>query len=91
MTPDDIKAAKQDWRRSVWTIATTVHPIQVVDAGLSETEHDFRVDLVVTPDEVIRCARARRPPGILWDQLDGDQIDAVAALAERQRRRRGRA
>lgn len=75
------------WIDDRTTIATTVHPIQVVDAGLPETEHDFRVDLVVTPDEVIRCAPAPRPPGILWDHLAGDKIDAVPALAARQRKR----
>jgi hypothetical protein len=34
----------------------TVHPLQVVDEPLPETIHDFRVDLVVTPDEVIGAA-----------------------------------
>jgi 5-formyltetrahydrofolate cyclo-ligase len=66
------------------SIATTVHPLQLLDEELPETDHDFRVDLVVTPDEVIRCRRARRPPGILWDHLDPDrrrEIPALAALA----------
>jgi hypothetical protein len=66
------------------SIVTTVHPLQLLDEELPETDHDFRVDLVVTPDEVIRCRRARRPPGILWDQLDPDrrrEIPALAALA----------
>jgi 5-formyltetrahydrofolate cyclo-ligase len=31
------------------TIATTVHRLQVVDAELPESGHDFRVDLIVTP------------------------------------------
>ncbi|MGH9216002.1 MAG: 5-formyltetrahydrofolate cyclo-ligase [Acidimicrobiales bacterium] len=65
-------------------IATTVHPIQVVDAELPETDHDFRVELIVTPDDVIHCPRARRPPGILWHHLDGEKIEAVPALAERR-------
>lgn len=66
------------------TIATTVHPLQVVDAALPETDHDFRVDLIVTPDEVIRCPSAPRPPGILWHHLDRDKIEAVPALAQRR-------
>ena len=65
-------------------IATTVHPIQVVDSELPETDHDFRVDLMVTPDEVIRSPRRRRPPGILWEDLDTGKIDAVPALAARR-------
>src|SRR4051812_6508768 len=37
------------------TIVTTVHSLQVFDGALPETEHDVRVDLIVTPDEVIEC------------------------------------
>jgi len=72
------------WIDEHTTIATTVHPIQVVDVELPETDHDFRVELIVTPDDVIRCPRARRPPGILWHHLDREKIEAVPALAERQ-------
>jgi 5-formyltetrahydrofolate cyclo-ligase len=32
-------------------LATTVHALQVVDEPIPETIHDFRVDLIVTPDE----------------------------------------
>jgi len=72
------------WIDERTTIATTVHPVQVVDTELPETDHDFRVDLIVTPDDVIRCPSGRRPPGILWDHLDASKIEAVPALAERQ-------
>src|SRR5919205_4216066 len=36
------------------TIVTTVHPLQLLDEPLPETEHDFRVDVIVTADEVVR-------------------------------------
>lgn len=62
-------------------VATTVHPLQVLDEDLPETEHDFRVDLVVTPDEVVECGARRRPPGIVWDHLDEEKVAAVPALA----------
>jgi 5-formyltetrahydrofolate cyclo-ligase len=62
-------------------IATTVHPLQIVNDDLPENEHDFRVDLIVTPDEVIRTRRCRRPPGILWDQLDEEKRAAIPVLA----------
>ncbi|MGV9676920.1 5-formyltetrahydrofolate cyclo-ligase [Nocardia sp. NPDC003482] len=65
-------------------IATTVHRLQVVDEELPEAEHDFRVDLIVTPDEVIRCAQSRRPDGILWESLPPEKIAAIPALASRQ-------
>jgi 5-formyltetrahydrofolate cyclo-ligase len=71
-------------------IVTTVHPLQVLeDHDLPKTEHDFRVDVVVTPDEVIRCRRVRRPPGILWDHLDEGPIRDIPVLRA-LRGRRGR-
>jgi 5-formyltetrahydrofolate cyclo-ligase len=64
------------------TIATTVHALQVLDDDLPETEHDFRVDVIVTPDEVIRVPKRRRKrsPGILWDHLDEDKRAAIPVL-----------
>src|SRR6266567_3168896 len=58
-------------------LATTVHPLQVVDEPLPETVHDFRVDLIATPDAVIWCGQPRRPPGILWEHLHRDKIAAI--------------
>jgi 5-formyltetrahydrofolate cyclo-ligase len=34
-------------------IVAPVHGLQVVDGDILETEHDFSVDYIVTPDEVI--------------------------------------
>jgi 5-formyltetrahydrofolate cyclo-ligase len=67
------------------TIATTVHALQVLDDELPETGHDFRVDLIVTPDEIIQppSAARRRPPGIIWDDLDDAKIAAIPVLAAR--------
>jgi 5-formyltetrahydrofolate cyclo-ligase len=61
-------------------IVTTVHPLQVLDEELPETEHDFRVDRVVTPDEVNETAVPKRPPGILWSHLDEEKIASIPAL-----------
>jgi 5-formyltetrahydrofolate cyclo-ligase len=71
-------------------VATTVHPLQVMDEELPETRHDFRVDLIVMPEEVIRTARKsrRRPPGIIWSDLDEDKISEVPVLEALARRRR---
>ena len=55
-------------------IATTVHPLQVIDAALPETEHDFSVNLIVTPDQVIECGPPRRPSGLYWEHLTEDKI-----------------
>lgn len=65
-------------------LATTVHPLQLLDEELPETEHDFRVDLVVTPGQVIRTDADRRPPGILWDHLTAEKIASIPVLAGRQ-------
>jgi 5-formyltetrahydrofolate cyclo-ligase len=62
-------------------IATTVHPLQLLDEDLPETEHDFRVDVVVSPGDVIETGAQKRPPGILWDHLEETKIAAVPVLA----------
>jgi 5-formyltetrahydrofolate cyclo-ligase len=65
------------------TIVTTVHGLQVIDEALPETEHDFRVDVVVTPEEVLRTGARRRSPGIIWGHLDDAAIAAIPVLATR--------
>ncbi|MGH3342895.1 MAG: 5-formyltetrahydrofolate cyclo-ligase [Carbonactinosporaceae bacterium] len=67
------------------TIATTVHPLQVLDETLPETAHDFSVDLIVTPDEVVCCGPRRRPRGLVWEDLDAETIAAIPVLAARLR------
>jgi 5-formyltetrahydrofolate cyclo-ligase len=66
-------------------VATTVHPLQVLEEALPETEHDFRLDLIVADEEVIACRRTRRPRGILWKHLDAAKIAAIPAMAARAR------
>ncbi len=62
-------------------IVTTVHQLQVVDDELPETEHDFSVDMIVTPDEVIECGPPRRPNGIVLRHLTEEKIAAIPVLA----------
>jgi len=64
-------------------VATTVHPLQLLDEALPETDHDLRLDLIVAGEEVITCRRTRRPPGILWEHLDAAKVAAIPALAAR--------
>jgi 5-formyltetrahydrofolate cyclo-ligase len=64
-------------------IVTTVHPLQVIDDAIPETEHDFSVDLIVTPDEVIQCEPPRRPTGLYWNTLTAAKIAAIPVLAAR--------
>jgi 5-formyltetrahydrofolate cyclo-ligase len=66
-------------------IATTIHPAQLLHEELPETAHDFRVDLIVTPGEVIRTRRVKRRTGILWDALDDAKAAGIPVLRERVR------
>ena len=65
------------------TIAATVHPLQLLRDALPETEHDFRVDLIVTPQETLRTPSPRRPQGILWSHLSREKIASIPVLATR--------
>ncbi len=64
------------------TIATTVHASQLVDDGrIPMTTHDFPVDLVVTPQQVIETSGGHaRPGGVVWEHLPGDKIAAIPVL-----------
>jgi 5-formyltetrahydrofolate cyclo-ligase len=68
-------------------IVAPVHPLQVIEEDIPETEHDFSVDYIVTPDDVIPCPNRRRPPGIVWDDLTAEKIAAISLLAARHRAR----
>jgi 5-formyltetrahydrofolate cyclo-ligase len=65
-------------------VTTTVHDAQVVETGrIPVTAHDFPLDLIVTPTEIIRCrqGRRRRPAGKLqWDELTEDKIRSIPLL-----------
>jgi 5-formyltetrahydrofolate cyclo-ligase len=63
------------------TVATTVHPIQIVREHLMVTEHDLPVDMIATPRAVIELERQyKRPRGILWDHLQPPQIREIPIL-----------
>ena len=63
------------------TVATTVHPIQILREHLQSTEHDLPVDLIATPRAVIEVERQyQRPRGILWDHLQPPQIREIPIL-----------
>lgn len=68
------------------TIVTTVHSLQIVDDELPETEHDFSVDVIVTPVDVITCDTPRRPPGLIWTDLSPERIAAIPVLVARHGR-----
>ncbi|HEX2089434.1 MAG TPA: 5-formyltetrahydrofolate cyclo-ligase [Actinomycetota bacterium] len=70
-------------------IVTTVHDLQVLEQDLPETDHDFRVDIIVTPSEVMRTEASpnQRPTGILWSHLNPVKISAIPVLAQLEKER----
>jgi 5-formyltetrahydrofolate cyclo-ligase len=63
------------------TVATTVHPIQILRENLPMLDHDLPIDLIVTPRTMIDVERAYdRPRGILWDHLQPPQIREIPIL-----------
>jgi 5-formyltetrahydrofolate cyclo-ligase len=63
-------------------VLSTVHGLQVVTGAIPMTAHDVPVDLIVTPDRVIRTRRRyRKPRGIAWRELTDGQIAAMPAVA----------
>jgi 5-formyltetrahydrofolate cyclo-ligase len=58
----------------------------VLDEDLPETAHDFRVDLIVTPDEIIETGaeRSERPGGVIWADLDDEKADQIPVLKGRR-------
>jgi 5-formyltetrahydrofolate cyclo-ligase len=73
-------------------VATTVHELQVLPPdAIPVTEHDLRLDLVVTPERSIECARgARRARGggrIRWEELTEGKIAAIPLLSRLRRAR----
>jgi 5-formyltetrahydrofolate cyclo-ligase len=63
-------------------VLTTVHELQVVRAAIPMTPHDVPVDLVVTPERVIRTrGRRAKPRGIRWGALSDTQVEAMPPLA----------
>ena len=68
------------------TIVTTVHSLQIVDDELPEIEHDFSVDVIVTPDDVMTCDTPRRPRGLIWANLSPEKVAAIPVLAARDGR-----
>lgn len=67
-------------------IVTTVHYLQVVaDSRLPMQAHDWAVNWVVTPDEVIKTNTIYpRPTGLNWEQLRPEQLEKIPTLRKLQ-------
>lgn len=67
---------------SATVIATTIHDAQLFEEGtIPVSEHDFPVDLIVTPGEVIETlTKLNRPQGILDSHLEDSKREAIPVL-----------
>jgi 5-formyltetrahydrofolate cyclo-ligase len=64
-------------------VVTTVHERQVLPSGtVPMTGHDLHVDVIVTPERVVRCARPKRwtLPHLRWEDLTEEKIAAIPLL-----------
>lgn len=61
-------------------VATTVHERQLLDDSIAVDDHDVPMDLVVTPERVIRPDGGDRPEGIDWDLLDEERREEIPVL-----------
>lgn len=62
-------------------IATSVHPLQVVDAELPMTVHDIPLTAIITPGKIIAIRSSfRRPKRIYWNILPQEKVDAIPVL-----------
>jgi 5-formyltetrahydrofolate cyclo-ligase len=54
-----------------------------VDEDLPETDHDFRIDFIVTPEEIIPTHReGGRPKGVIRNHLTEQKIFEIPILKE---------
>jgi 5-formyltetrahydrofolate cyclo-ligase len=72
-------------------VVTTVHDVQVRPAGvIPVTDHDVRLDVIVTPTRVISVRRrGRRPTGrVRWEELSDEKIGEIPLLGRLREGRR---
>ena len=63
-------------------VLTTVHELQLVRATIPMTSHDVSLDVIVTPERIIRPrVRRAKPYGIRWPELSPAQIAAMPVIA----------
>ena len=75
-------------------VVASVHGCQVVDETVPHAVFDATVDVIVTPEETIRCRPLTKPAGLFWERLPRDFTDSrpyFAELRKNKGRRRGAA
>lgn len=63
-------------------VITSVHDLQIVD-DIPVEEHDLPVDIIVTPNEIIRTnTNIQKPKGLIWNLLDEEKIAKIPLLSK---------
>jgi 5-formyltetrahydrofolate cyclo-ligase len=64
-------------------ILTSVHPLQIIPTRVARKPHDFAANIILTPEEILRCpADRKRPRGIYWSDLSEEKRNAIPVLAK---------
>jgi 5-formyltetrahydrofolate cyclo-ligase len=64
-------------------VITSVHSLQLISDRIDRKRHDFTVDIILTPDKILRCPPDRkRPKGIYWKDLSEQKIEEIPALMQ---------
>ena len=61
-------------------VATTVHERQILEETMDAEAHDVPMDLVVTPERVLRPDGREKPTGIDWDLLSEERLEEIPVL-----------
>jgi len=61
-------------------VATTVHERQLLGGAVGTAAHDVSMDLVATPERVIRPEGGHKPAGIDWNLLSEERIAEIPVL-----------
>ena len=68
-------------------VITTVHELQLVDDDIPIEPFDLPVDIVVTPNRVIRTQRVvRKPSGIYWEFVSDEMLREIPILNDLRNR-----
>lgn len=67
-------------------VATTVHELQLVEEDVGVESHDVPLDLVVTPERVVRTETSYgKPRGIDWGRLSEERVEEIPVLGRLSR------
>jgi 5-formyltetrahydrofolate cyclo-ligase len=70
-------------------VITSVHPLQIIQNRVSRKNHDFAVDVILTPEGIVRCPPdKKRPKGIYWSELSEEKRNAIPILSKLFRQRK---